>query len=113
MHLFAGPSKLGWSCLDAPPNVGTISFTNLAPGEERIVSLTCERPLDAASFAGLPGLSDLQVAGRGLRCSVQGSLGGLIAAAAPCGIADILSREPSLEEFFLARYGERRSHDAR
>jgi hypothetical protein len=40
VHLFAGPSKLGWPCLGSAPNVGTISFTNLSPGEERIVSLS-------------------------------------------------------------------------
>jgi len=79
----------------------------------RIVTLTCERPLEAAPFDELPGLSDLRITGRELRCSVQGSLGGLIAAAAPYGITDILSREPNLEEFFLARYGERRHDDAR
>jgi hypothetical protein len=40
VHLFAGPSKLGWPCLGSEPNVGTITFEDLAPGEERIVSIS-------------------------------------------------------------------------
>jgi hypothetical protein len=40
VHLFAGPSKLGWSCLGSEPNVGTIPFENLTSGEERILSIT-------------------------------------------------------------------------
>lgn len=79
----------------------------------RLVELTCARPLDAALFARLPGVRDVRVEGPILRCTAQGPLGALIAAAAPHGIVDILSREPSLEEFFLALYGERSGGDDR
>jgi hypothetical protein len=51
VHLFAGPSKLGWQCLTAEPNVGTIPFADLAPGEERIVSLSWTP--DAGPYEGL------------------------------------------------------------
>ena len=77
-------------------------------GALRVVELTCARPLTIETFARLEGVGDLQVEGAVLRCSVQGSLGALVAAAAPFEILDILSREPSLEEFFLAMYGERK-----
>jgi hypothetical protein len=40
VHVFAGPSTLGWQCLTAEPNVGTIAFADLAPGEARVVSLS-------------------------------------------------------------------------
>jgi len=73
----------------------------------RLVELTCARAPDAAAFAGLAGVSDLAVDGVRLRCTVRGELGPLLAAAAAFGIVDVLSREPGLEEFFLAAYGER------
>lgn len=82
-------------------------------GALRVVELTCARPLTAGTFAQLEGVGDLEVDGSVLRCSVQGSLGALIAAASPFEILDILSREPSLEEFFLAMYGDRKVNDAR
>jgi len=47
----------------------------------------------------------LQADGTRVTCRVQGSPGPLLAAAADYGIVDVLSREPSLEEFFLALYG--------
>ena len=75
----------------------------------RLVTLTCARSLDPTSSPRLPGLDDLAVVGPTLRCTVQGPLQPLLAAAAPYEIVDILSREPSLEEFFLALYGERKA----
>jgi ABC-2 type transport system ATP-binding protein len=78
----------------------------------RIVRLVCERPPAADALAGLPGLSDLRIDGTTVRCRVRGPVGALLAAAAPAGIVDVLSREPSLEEFFLALYGERGDGDA-
>ena len=37
---------------------------------------------------------------------VSGPIGAVIAAAAPHGIVDVVSREPNLEDVFLAQYGE-------
>jgi len=71
----------------------------------RIVELTCEREPAPEVFAVLDGVSELNIDGRRLRCRVQSGLGALLAAAMPYGVADLLSREPSLEEFFLALYG--------
>jgi beta-exotoxin I transport system ATP-binding protein len=79
----------------------------------RIVEVTCGRRPDPTAFSHVEGLSDLEVDGPILRCSIRGSLGALIAAAAPYEIIDLLSRRPSLEEFFLAMYGERRENHAR
>jgi ABC-2 type transport system ATP-binding protein len=64
------------------------------------------------AFAGVPGLDDLDVDGVTLRARVQGSVQPLLAAAAPYEVVDILSREPSLEEFFLTLYGRREDRDA-
>ena len=71
----------------------------------RLVTLVCARPLDRAAFAHLPGLDHLTVQGTTLQATVHGTVGDLLAAAAPYEVVDVLSREPSLEEFFLALYG--------
>lgn len=79
----------------------------------RVVELTCRRPLGSAVFDTLEGVSDRKIEGTILRCTMRGSLGPLIACAAPFEIMDLLSREPSLEEYFLARYGDEEVKHAR
>ncbi|MGA2512099.1 MAG: ABC transporter ATP-binding protein [Candidatus Limnocylindrales bacterium] len=59
----------------------------------------------AAEFANLPGVSDIAVEDHLLRLRVFGSITPVVQAAARAGIIDFLSREPSLEETFLAQYG--------
>ena len=71
----------------------------------RLVEMTCARAPDKSAFAALPGVTALRIDDRRLRCRVQGSMERLIAAAQPFGITDLLSREPGLEELFLALYG--------
>ena len=78
----------------------------------RKVELTCARDLTVADFATIDGIGDLEVDGLVLRCTMRGPLGPLVAAAGAYEIVDILSREPNLEEFFLAMYGNRRQHHA-
>ncbi len=87
--------------------VGVETMADLRDRAVRLVSLTAGRPLDAGVFAALPGIDDLVVDGLTLHCTVQGPLQPLLAAAAPYEVVDILSREPNLEEFFLALYGQR------
>jgi len=60
-------------------------------------------PTDA--FAGLPGVSDVTVEDHTLRLRVSGSIAPVVQAAAGYPILDFVSREPSLEETFLAEYG--------
>ena len=79
----------------------------------RVVELTCREPLASADFATLEGLDGLTIEGRVLRGTMRGSLGPLIACAAPFEIIDLLSREASLEEYFLARYGDEEVDHAR
>ena len=54
----------------------------------------------------VPGVSAVEIDGRILRCQVRGSIDPLLKALAPIGVTELLSREPSLEELFLAQYGE-------
>ncbi|HZC71003.1 MAG TPA: ABC transporter ATP-binding protein [Jatrophihabitans sp.] len=64
--------------------------------------------------ARLPGVSAVDVDGNRLRCHVTGSIEPLLAALAAAGVRHLTSREPSLEELFLAHYGSgaERSADA-
>ena len=70
------------------------------------VELTFEAPVATAVFDGLPGVSNVEVDGNEVRMRVSGPIGGVLRAAAPHGIVDVVSREPNLEDVFLAQYGE-------
>jgi ABC-2 type transport system ATP-binding protein len=59
----------------------------------------------AADFATIAGVSDVQVEGHLLRLRIFGAITPVVQAAARLGVTDFLSREPSLEETFLAQYG--------
>jgi len=59
----------------------------------------------AEQFRALPGVSDVVAEDHILRLRVQGSITPVVEAAAKAGVVDFLSREPSLEEIFLAQYG--------
>ena len=56
-------------------------------------------------FKKLAGVSDLAVEDHLLRLRVFGPITPVVQAAARLGVTDFLSREPSLEETFLAQYG--------
>lgn len=53
----------------------------------------------------VPGVSEVEVEGNRLRLQVKGSVEPLLERLAAAGVTQLLSREPSLEELFLARYG--------
>jgi len=69
------------------------------------VELVFTEPVATAIFAGLEGVSEVVADGTILRMRVNGPIGGVLAAAAPHGIVDVVSREPNLEDVFLAQYG--------
>jgi len=56
-------------------------------------------------LSGVPGVSALRVEGNRVRCQVTGSIEPLLARLAAAGVRHLVSREPSLEELFLAHYG--------
>ncbi|HYA44226.1 MAG TPA: ABC transporter ATP-binding protein [Acidimicrobiales bacterium] len=56
----------------------------------------------------VPGVSGVILDGRSLRCQVRGPIEPLLSVLADAGVTRLLSREPSLEELFLALYGEDR-----
>jgi ABC-2 type transport system ATP-binding protein len=62
---------------------------------------------DVPDLSGVPGVSAVEVAGRVVRCQVRGSVQPLLEVLAAAGVRALTSREPSLEELFLAHYGAR------
>ena len=52
------------------------------------------------------GLSNLSVDGSTIECDVVGSMEPLLTALTAAGVQRMTTREPSLEELFVARYGE-------
>ncbi len=71
----------------------------------RLVRLDCAHEPSAEPFAPLEGVDRIEIAGRSLHCRVRGPLGPVLNAAAPFEVIDVISRKPSLEEFFLSLYG--------
>jgi len=69
------------------------------------VELRFSGPVPAAEFEGLPGVSDVTTDDHVLRLRVSGSITPVVQAAARYDLLDFVSREPSLEETFLAQYG--------
>jgi ABC-2 type transport system ATP-binding protein len=69
------------------------------------VELRFVGPVPTAEFEGLPGVSEVVVDDQVLRMRVSGAITPVVRAAARYELLDFVSREPSLEETFLAQYG--------
>jgi ABC-2 type transport system ATP-binding protein len=69
------------------------------------VELRFAGPVPVAAFEALPGVSDLVADDHVLRMRVAGAITPVVQAAARYELLDFVSREPSLEETFLAQYG--------
>ncbi|HEX9044936.1 MAG TPA: ABC transporter ATP-binding protein [Candidatus Limnocylindrales bacterium] len=69
------------------------------------VELRFAGPVPAGAFESLPGVTDLAVDDHVLRMRVAGAITPVVRAAAQYELLDFVSREPSLEETFLAQYG--------
>jgi ABC-2 type transport system ATP-binding protein len=69
------------------------------------VELVFTGPVPAAEFQQLPGVSDVVAEDHVLRMRVSGNIAPVVRTAARYELADFVSREPSLEETFLAEYG--------
>ena len=70
------------------------------------VELRFAGPVPQAEFAALPGVSDVVQDDHTLRMRVAGAITPVVRAAARYELLDFVSREPSLEETFLAQYGQ-------
>ncbi len=56
-------------------------------------------------LAGVPGVSGVVVDGHRLQCQVTGPVAPLLSVLTAAGVRHLVSREPSLEELFVAHYG--------
>jgi ABC-2 type transport system ATP-binding protein len=70
-------------------------------------ALQLDAELDGAvpDLSRIPGVSAVEIDGNRVRCQVTGPTEELLRVLAPAGVRRLLSREPSLEELFLAHYG--------
>jgi ABC-2 type transport system ATP-binding protein len=70
-------------------------------------ALQVEAELDgpAPDLSGIPGVSAVEVDGNRIRCQITGPTAELMRVLATAGVRRLVSREPSLEELFLAHYG--------
>jgi ABC-2 type transport system ATP-binding protein len=70
------------------------------------VELRFSGPVPRTAFEQLPGVSEVVATDHVLRMRVSGAITPVVRAAAGYELLDFVSREPSLEETFLAQYGE-------
>ena len=69
------------------------------------VELRFPGPVPTAAFEAIDGVSRVSAEGQTLRMLVTGPIAPVVKAAASYDLIDFVSREPSLEEVFLAEYG--------
>lgn len=77
------------------------------------VTVTATFKTEPPKLGKLKGVSNVQIHGHELTCQVQGSIDELLTILARAKPQTLLSREPSLEELFLALYGEQDASNGR
>ena len=70
-------------------------------------------PVAPAVFEGLPGVSDVEVEGHVVTMRVSGPIGAVVRPRPRTGSSTSVSREPNLEDVFLAQYGDHPIADGR
>ena len=88
------------------------SVADLKSRALRRLELRFAEPVTVDRFQHVPGVRDLVVDGTGLTCVLAGPVDAMLRAALEAKVEDIISHEPSLEEVFLAFYGDRVAHAA-
>jgi ABC-2 type transport system ATP-binding protein len=76
------------------------------------VELRFTGPVPTQAFEALPGVSDVSAQDHTLRMRVSGPITPVVRAAAQYELLDFVSREPTLEETFLAQYGHDNTAEA-
>lgn len=71
-------------------------------------ALSVEAVLDGPvpDLSTLPGVSSVEIEGHTVHCQVRGAIEPLLRVLTDVGVRQLVSREPSLEELFLALYGD-------
>jgi ABC-2 type transport system ATP-binding protein len=88
-------------------NAGVLVEIGTLSEMRHLSALTVEALFAAAvpEVRGIEGVDGVVVEGTRLRCQVHGSIAPLLKILAEANVLELLSREPSLEEIFLAHYG--------
>ena len=74
-------------------------------------SISAELARMPVGLGGLPGVHDLRVEGKRLRCQVDSpGLDSLLAHLTPFGVRSLISQPPTLEDLFLRHYETERRH---
>lgn len=71
-------------------------------------ALNVEATLDGPvpDLSAIPGVSSVKIEGPTVRCQVRGPMEPLLRVLTDVGVTQLVSHEPSLEELFLALYGD-------
>jgi len=69
------------------------------------VELVFASPVAPAPFEALPGVSHVSVSDGTISMRVSGGIGPVLRVAGTYDLVDVISREPNLEDVFLAQYG--------
>lgn len=85
--------------------LGTENVEDLRRRSPRSVELVFGEDIFGDDFAGLPGVRDLTVDGKTLRCTTEGEVDTLFKIAAKYQLVSVLSTEPDLEQIFFSLYG--------
>jgi len=81
-------------------------IANLKAKAIRRLDVLLARDVAPDGLADVPGVRSLDIEGRRVRLTVEGSMDGVIKALAAYEVDDLISEEPDLEEIFLAYYQE-------
>ncbi len=86
---------------------GVLVETGTLEQLRHLSALLVEARFDQAvpDVSGVPGVGRVEIEGDLLRCEVRGAVAPLLGVLAAAGVRELTSREPSLEELFLAHYG--------
>jgi ABC-2 type transport system ATP-binding protein len=92
---------------------GVLVDLGTLPEMRHLSASTVEATFDGPvpELTGVPGVSRVNVDGQRLRCQVQGPIDPLLKVLASFSVRELQSREPSLEELFLAHYGDGTGRD--
>ena len=80
--------------------------TDLQQRSIHLVDAAFSSPPDIAQFASLPGVTKCESLGDSMHLEVAGSLNPIVVALGTTTLTNLSIREPSLEELFLAFYGQ-------
>ncbi|MEV0292622.1 ATP-binding cassette domain-containing protein [Nocardia sp. NPDC050710] len=85
--------------------LGTENVEDLRRRSPRSVELIFGEEIFADDFARLPGVRDLTMDAKTVRCTTEGEVDELFKVAAKYHLVSVLSTEPDLEQIFFSLYG--------